>query len=234
MVFVFLFLTSLGVRISSSIHVAANGIISSLIFGAESWTQQKSISRTIKRALPPWLFSVWPPVSTFTGSFLITFTWMESSTSWTLATHNTIHAKLLNMFKPREFDITKMEIETQIHSYKYERTAKRCEQWFFLDQRKDRGREFPLRHSGIWLVSMRTRVWSLASLSGLGLWHCHSCIRGRRHSLDPLFLWLWWRLAAIALIQPLPWGLPYAAPLALKNKQTNKKAKEKSRFSIFF
>ena len=38
---------------------------------------------------------------------------------------------------------------------------------------------------------------------------------------DPALLWLWCRLAAAALIQPLAWELPYAAHMALK--QTNKK-----------
>ena len=35
--------------------------------------------------------------------------------------------------------------------------------------------EFPLWLSGLrtWLVSMRMWVWSLASLSGLRIWHCH-------------------------------------------------------------
>ena len=31
-------------------------------------------------------------------------------------------------------------------------------------------------------------------------------------------LWLWDRPAAVALIQPLAWELPYAAPTALKKK----------------
>ena len=33
---------------------------------------------------------------------------------------------------------------------------------------------------------------------------------------DPALLWLWCRLAAAALIQPLAWALPYAVGVALK------------------
>ena len=36
-----------------------------------------------------------------------------------------------------------------------------------------------------------------------------------------MLLWLWWRLAAAALIQPLDWGLPFAAGAALKEKKDN-------------
>ena len=50
---------------------------------------------------------------------------------------------------------------------------------------------------------------------------------GRRHSSDPLLLWLWCRLAAVALIQPLVWEIPYAASGPLK-KKTAKKIKIKS------
>ena len=51
-----------------------------------------------------------------------------------------------------------------------------------------------------------------------------SCGVGRRHHLDPALLWLWQRLPAAVLTQPLAWELPYAVGLALKrqNKQTNK------------
>ena len=39
---------------------------------------------------------------------------------------------------------------------------------------------------------------------------------GHRPSLDPVLLWLWHRLAAVALIQPLAWELPYATGVTLK------------------
>ena len=38
------------------------------------------------------------------------------------------------------------------------------------------------------------------------------CIRG----LDLAWLWLWCRLAAVALIRPLGWEPPYAVGAALK------------------
>ena len=49
-----------------------------------------------------------------------------------------------------------------------------------------------------------------------------SCGVGHRHGLDLALLWLWYRPAAAALIQPLTWEFPYAACAALKrpNKQT--------------
>ena len=42
---------------------------------------------------------------------------------------------------------------------------------------------------------------------------------GHTHGLDPELLWLWCRLAAIALIGPLAWELPYAAGVALKSRK---------------
>ena len=46
-----------------------------------------------------------------------------------------------------------------------------------------------------------------------------SCGVGRRHSWDLALLWLWYRLAPAAVIQPLSWELPYAAGVALKSKK---------------
>ena len=55
---------------------------------------------------------------------------------------------------------------------------------------------------------MKLQVRSLASLSGLRIWHCRE---------------LWCRPAATALMQPLAWEPPYAVGVALKSKnQTNK------------
>ena len=53
-----------------------------------------------------------------------------------------------------------------------------------------------------------------------------SCAVGHRHSLDPMLLWPWYGPAAVALIQPLAWELPYAMGAAPKNKQKKKKKKE--------
>ena len=49
-----------------------------------------------------------------------------------------------------------------------------------------------------------------------------SCGVGRRHGLEPALLWLWYRLAAVALIHPLAWGLPYVTGAALKSKKKKK------------
>ena len=45
-----------------------------------------------------------------------------------------------------------------------------------------------------------------------------SCGVGRRRGSDLALLWLWCRLAATALIQPLAWEPPYAMSVAQKNK----------------
>ena len=58
-----------------------------------------------------------------------------------------------------------------------------------------------------------------------------------RCGLDLTLLWLWCRLAAVALIGPLAWELPYAASAALKskNKQTkNNPKKQKTKQTIGF
>ena len=44
---------------------------------------------------------------------------------------------------------------------------------------------------------------------------------------DPVFLWLWGRLAATSLIWPLAWELQYAASAALKSKKKEKKKGKK-------
>ena len=54
-----------------------------------------------------------------------------------------------------------------------------------------------------------------------------SCGTGRRQGLDPVLLWLWHRPAAVALIQPLAWELPYAAGTALKSQNGKKKKKKR-------
>ena len=50
-----------------------------------------------------------------------------------------------------------------------------------------------------------------------------SCGIGHRHGLDPVLLWLWPRLAAVAPVQPLAWEPPYAEGTALKSKQNKTK-----------
>ena len=46
-----------------------------------------------------------------------------------------------------------------------------------------------------------------------------SCGVGHRCSSDPTLLWLWRRLAVVALSKPLAWELSYAAHAALKKKK---------------
>ena len=41
--------------------------------------------------------------------------------------------------------------------------------------------------------------------------------------MEPKWLWLWCRMAAVAPIQPLPWEPPYAAGVALKSKKKERK-----------
>ena len=57
------------------------------------------------------------------------------------------------------------------------------------------------------LVSMRTRVPSLASLSGLRIQRCREHDAARGQGSDPTSLWLWYRPAAATPIQPLAWEL---------------------------
>ena len=62
---------------------------------------------------------------------------------------------------------------------------------------------------------------NVGSIPGIAM----SCGVGHRCGSEPLWLWLWRRLAAAALIQPLVWEPPYAMGVALKKKakQTKKK-----------
>ena len=53
-----------------------------------------------------------------------------------------------------------------------------------------------------------------------------SCGVGQRHSSDPMLLWLWHRLAAIAPIQPLTWELSYATGAAIKKKKKKEEEEE--------
>ena len=49
---------------------------------------------------------------------------------------------------------------------------------------------------------------------------------------DPVFPWLWHRLAAVTLIRPLAWEPPYAVRAALKRLTTKKKIKNKKSIEI--
>ena len=53
-----------------------------------------------------------------------------------------------------------------------------------------------------------------------------SCGVGHRHGSDLVLLWLWPRLAAVALIRPLAWEPPSAVGAALKKTKKKKDKKE--------
>ena len=55
-----------------------------------------------------------------------------------------------------------------------------------------------------------------------------SCGIGRRHGSDPVLLWLWYRPAVTAPIEPLAWESPCATGAALE-RQKDKKKKKKER-----
>ena len=61
-------------------------------------------------------------------------------------------------------------------------------------------------------------------IPGLAQWGQGSCVAlssgvGRRQGSDPMLLWLWCRPAAVVLIRPLAWEIPYAASVALRRKK---------------
>ena len=73
---------------------------------------------------------------------------------------------------------------------------------------------------------MRVLVQSLARLSGSGIGVAVSYGVACKCGSDPVLLWLWHRLRAIALIRSLAWEYPYALGAALKRK-TKTKIKKK-------
>ena len=78
----------------------------------------------------------------------------------------------------------------------------------------------------IQLVSMRTQVPSLASLSGLRIWHWRELWCRFQTWLDSALLWLLCRPAATALISPLAWELIYTTGVALKRPKKQKTKKQ--------
>ena len=63
------------------------------------------------------------------------------------------------------------------------------------------------------------QVWSLASVSGLKIWHCWKLPCRSQMWLGSGVAWLWLRLAAAAPFGPLAQELPFATGVAIKRKK---------------
>ena len=81
----------------------------------------------------------------------------------------------------------------------------------------------------MWLSGLRTQhniCDDERQIPGLAQWVkdpvATSCGKVHRCGSDLVLPWLWRRLAAAAMIQPLARELPYATGVAVKRKQTNK------------
>ena len=79
---------------------------------------------------------------------------------------------------------------------------------------------------------MRVDPWPRSVGWGSGV--AMSCGVGRRLHSDPKLLWLWCRLAAVAMTQPLALEFPYAVDAALKSKKmkTPKQENKKIKFMV--
>ena len=83
-----------------------------------------------------------------------------------------------------------------------------------------------VKQKQIQLISLRSNFDCWPCSVG---WECGMAVSygiGHRHGSDPALLWPWRKLAAVALIRPLAWELPYASSAALKPE------KEKSLLTV--
>ena len=79
----------------------------------------------------------------------------------------------------------------------------------------------------IWLGTMRLRVSSLPSLSGLRILRCPELWCRFRRGSDLVLLWLWRRPVATVLIRPLAWEPPYDVGCSPKRQKDKKNCKNK-------
>ena len=60
-----------------------------------------------------------------------------------------------------------------------------------------------------------------------------SCGVGHRCGLDPMFLWLWCRPAAVAPIRPIAQEFPYATRVALKSGKREREREGKFQIKVY-
>ena len=106
----------------------------------------------------------------------------------------------------------------------------------------DRERQIPYdrsSHRG----SVETNLTSISadsgSIPGLGQWVkgssiAVSCGAGCRRGSDPMLLWLWCMLAAIAPIRALAWEPPFASGASLKRQKTKIQKTNKKTNTIWY
>ena len=78
-----------------------------------------------------------------------------------------------------------------------------------------------------WVKNLISIHEDAGSIPGLILWYSVAMNRSVSHRYGSDLLWLWRRLAAMALIQSLVWELPYATAVELKKTTTHLPLKKK-------